>query len=271
MPPTRCSATSCTGLSARIGKNHEQRRFDGRIVGWLSLSVSVVLRFGNHGHRVRSLGCGGVSGLAMAGTSKSIPRPSYVPTSAVLDGLFGGGGPARHVTLDWLMRGLGDRSFGIVLLVLALLAALPGVSVVAGLLLIVPAYQMLCAHPGPVFPRAVATRPILARRLTRLVRGIVPMLRVLERVVHPRWPTPFEATKRTVGGAVLLLGGGLFVPVPLSNVPPAVAIALIAFAYLERDGLLLCAALAAALAVIALASALTWEALSTTGWVPSML
>jgi hypothetical protein len=196
-----------------------------------------------------------------------------VPTSAVLDGLFGGGVPAapRHVTLDWLMRGLGDRSFGIVLLVLALLAALPGISVVAGLLLIVPAYQMLCAHPSPVFPRAVATRPIVAGRLIRLVRGIVPMLRVLERMVHPRWPMPFEATKRTVGGVVLLLGGGLFVPVPLSNVAPAVAIALIAFAYLERDGLLLCTALAAALAVIALAGALAWEALSTTGWVPSML
>lgn len=194
-----------------------------------------------------------------------------MPTSAVLDGLFGNGVRAQHVTLDWLMRGLGDRSFGIVLLLLALLAVLPGVSVVAGLLLLVPAYQMLCARPALVFPRAVAARPIAAKRLTGLVRGIVPMLRFLERVVHPRWPTPLETTKRTVGGAVLLLGGGLFVPVPLSNVPPAVAIALIAFAYLERDGLLLCAALTAAMAVIALAAALAWEALSTTGWVPGML
>ena len=207
----------------------------------------------------------------MNGTSKSNPRPPYVPTSVVLEGLFGGGVPVRHVTLDWLMAGLGDRSFGIVLLVLALLAALPGVSVVAGLLLIVPAYQMLRAHPGPVFPRAVAARPIAARRLTRLIRGIVPTLRVLERVVHPRWPTPFEATKRTVGGAVLLLGSGLFVPVPLSNVPIAAAIALIAFAYLERDGLLLCTALSAALFVVVLAAVLTWETLSTTGWVPSIL
>ncbi len=195
----------------------------------------------------------------------------YLPTSAVLDGLFGSGEPAEHVTLDWLMRGLGDRSFGVVLLLLALLAALPGVSVVAGILVLVPAYQMLRAHPGPVFPRAVASRPIAARRLARLVRGVVPVLRAMERVIHPRWPTPFEATKRAVGCAVLLLGAGLFVPVPLSNVPPAAVIALIAFAYLERDGLLLCAALAAALAVLALAAALAWEALSTTGSVPGIL
>jgi hypothetical protein len=50
-----------------------------------------------------------------------------------------------------------------------------------------------------------------------------------------------------------------------------VAIALIAFAYLERDGLLLCTALAAALVVLVLVAALAWEALSVTGWVPGLL
>jgi hypothetical protein len=194
-----------------------------------------------------------------------------MPTSVALERLFGGGVPAQHVTLDWMMHGLGDRSFGIILLLLALLAALPGVSVVAGLLLFVPAYQMLSAHPAPVFPRAVASRQIAAGRLIRLVRAAVPVLRILERVVRPRWAMPFETTKRTVGGVVLLLGSGLFVPIPMSNVPPAMAIALIAFAYLEQDGLLLFAAMMAALAVIAFAGALAWQALSATGWVPSLL
>ena len=196
--------------------------------------------------------------------------PGRLPTSAVLDRLFGAT-RAEEVTLEWLLRGLGDRSFGIILLLLALLGVLPGVSVVAGLLLPVPAWQMLRGHAGPVFPHAVATRPIAAARLTRLVRGVVPMLRLLETVIRPRWPTPFGATKRVVGGTVLLLGLGLLVPLPLSNVPPAAAIALIAFAYLERDGLLLCAALLIALATLALAAGLAWEALSTTGWVPGLL
>lgn len=196
--------------------------------------------------------------------------PGRAPTSVVLGGLFGAA-PAEYVTLDWLLRGLGDRSFGVLLLLLALLGALPGVSAVAGALLVVPAYQMLLARPGPVFPRRVAERPIEARRLAGLVRGVVPVLRALERVIHPRWATPFEATKRVVGGVVLLLGAGLLVPVPLSNVPPALIIALIAFAYLERDGLLLCVALVAALALLALGAALAWETLSTTGWVPSLL
>ena len=100
---------------------------------------------------------------------------------------------------------------------------------------------------------------------------VVPVLRWLERFIRPRWTTPLEATKRVVGGTVLLLGASLLAPVPLSNVPPALAIVLIAFAYLEEDGILLCVALAVALIMLAAAAAVAWETMSATGWVPGLL
>lgn len=192
------------------------------------------------------------------------------PTSVVLGGLSLQV-PPEHVTLESLLRGLGDRSFGVVLLLLALLGALPGVSVAGGLLLPIPAYQMLRARPGPIFPRAVATRPIATRSLARLVRGVIPVLRLLEKVVHPRWIMPFDATKRVIGAAVLPVSAGFFVPLPLSNIPPALVIVLIAFAYLEQDGLLLLIGLVTALAVVAGAAILAWETLSATGWMPGLL
>jgi len=65
-----------------------------------------------------------------------------------------------------------------------------------------------------------------------------------EKVVYPRWPAPFEPTKRLVGAVVLILSASLvFVPIPLSNVIPAPVIALISLAYLEEDGLMLLIAL----------------------------
>lgn len=192
------------------------------------------------------------------------------PTSVVLADLLGHQAP-EQVTLGWLMGGLGDRSFGVVLLVLALLGLLPGLSAVAGVLLTVPAFQMVLARPGPVLPRRVVARRFEAERLARVVRRLVPVLRLLERFIRPRWATPFEATKRAVGGVVLLLAASLLAPVPLSNIPPALAVVLIAFAYLEEDGLLLGIALAAALAMLALASLAAWEALSATGWAPGIL
>ena len=192
------------------------------------------------------------------------------PTSAVLDGLLGPEAP-EQVTLGRLLDGLGDRSFGVVLLLLALFGLLPGVSAVAGLLLMVPAVQMVLGRPVPVLPRRVAARRFEAERLARVVRRVVPVLRFLERFIRPRWATPFEATKRVVGGVVLLLAASLLAPVPLSNIPPALAIVLIAFAYLEEDGLLLGIALTAALVMLAVAAVAAWEALSATGWVPGIL
>jgi hypothetical protein len=192
------------------------------------------------------------------------------PTSALLDGLLGPEPPQR-VTLGWLVDRLGDRSFGVVLLLLALLGLLPGVSALAGVLLTMPAVQMVLARPGPVFPRRVAARPFEARRLARVVRRVVPVLRFMERFIRPRWATPFRATKRAVGGVVLLLAASLLAPVPLSNVAPALATGLIALAYLEEDGLLLGIALAAAVAMSSIASVAAWEALSAAGWVPGLL
>jgi hypothetical protein len=192
------------------------------------------------------------------------------PTSEVLEALLSSPPPGR-ATLTWMMDRLGDRSFGVVLLLLALLGLLPGVSPVVGLLVLVPAAQMIRGNHRPVFPRRVADRAFETLQLARMIRRVIPVLRWLERFIRPRWATPFQATKRVVGGVVLILGIGLLTPLPFSNVPPALMIGLIAFAYLEEDGVLLCVALAATLAVLAVAVVIAWETLSAVGLTAGML
>jgi len=158
------------------------------------------------------------------------------------------------------MGSLRKRSFGIVMLLLALVAMAPGVSIVAGLLLMIPAFQMFAGQPAPVFPRRIAARPLPARHLAAFVQRAVPVLRYLEKVIHPRWPTPFEATKRIVGTVVVILSATLvFIPIPLSNVVPALVIALISLAYLEEDGILLSIALLAAVIVVTIVLVAVWE------------
>lgn len=193
------------------------------------------------------------------------------PTSMALEAMLDALPAGRQVTLNWLLERLGDRSFGIVLLLLAILGLLPGVSAVAGLLLMVPAMQMVLARGRPTFPRRVGERHFERRSLAKMVRRAVPVVRWLERFIRPRWYTSFEATKRVVGGIVLLLGACLLAPVPLSNVLPALVITLIAFAYLEEDGLLLCAALLAALSFLTATGIVIWEAANAAGWVPGLL
>ena len=178
-------------------------------------------------------------------------------TSSILDGLLRGQ-QNDQVTLGWIVEQLGERSFGIVMLLVALAGLVPGVSPVAGIVLALPAIQMIRAHHGPVLPRFVATRHLSRRRLQRLIERIVPILRRMEKFVHPRWATPFEATKRVVGFVILLLCPTLLVPLPFSHVIPALVIMLLAFAFLEEDGMLLCLALASAAISLAITAATVW-------------
>jgi hypothetical protein len=183
------------------------------------------------------------------------------PSSQVLEELLGQA-PADHFTLGWLMSVFHQRSFGIVILFFGLLATAPIGSMVPGLVLAVVAVQMIAGRGEPVFPRFVTDRSLPTRYLLRLGERAVPVLQYLEKAVHPRWPAAFEAAKRFVGVMVLLLTAVLLLtPVPLSNVAPATVIAMIALAYIEEDGLVLCFALLVAVALITAASAAVWGAI----------
>ena len=190
-----------------------------------------------------------------------------VPASVVLQRLHDEM-PTDYFTLGWLMPSLHKHSFGIIILLLALVAITPGLSILAGLLLMIPAAQMIAGKPAPVFPSRVASRSFPARRLAAVLQRAIPMLGYIERVVHPRWHTSPEATKRLVGAIVVILSATLvFIPIPLSNVVPALVIALISLAYIEGDGLLLSIAMLAAIVVLVLATAALWEMFAGAKWI----
>ena len=167
--------------------------------------------------------------------------------------------PSECFTLGWLMSNLQQRSFGIVLLFLGLLATIPMGSTVPGVMLAAVALQMIAGRRELVFPRFITARRMPTRYLLRVGGHAIRVMQYIEKAFHPRWPTFFEAGKRFVGIVVLLLTAALLLtPVPLSNVPPAIVIALLSLAYLERDGLLLCFGLLAALILISVESAAIW-------------
>jgi hypothetical protein len=86
---------------------------------------------------------------------------AFVPASVLLQRLHDEA-PTDHFTLGWLMSRMHKHSFGLIMLLLAVVAIAPGVSIVAGLLLMIPAFQMILGQNMPVFPRRIAARPSLA-------------------------------------------------------------------------------------------------------------
>jgi hypothetical protein len=164
------------------------------------------------------------------------------------------------------MEQLGERSFGLTLFVMAVVGFVPGASTIVGLLVAWPAVQMMLGHEMAVLPRLVARREVGVDRLGRIIHFVAPRLAWLERLVRPRWPTPFQTTKRLTGTVMLLLGLTMIPPLPFGHVLPAIVIMLLALAYLEEDGVALLVALLAALASLAITAAAVWGAIETVDW-----
>jgi hypothetical protein len=173
--------------------------------------------------------------------------------------------PRDHVSLAWLMGRLQKRSFGLVMLLLALVGLVPGMGIFIGTLLAFPAVQMILGRESPTLPRFLACRSISTRHVARLAVRAIPLFKRMEALIRPRLHTPFQATKRLIGFIVLLLAATIIWPFPFSHVIPALVIMLISFAYLEEDGVLLCISLTAALVSFSITAATVWAAVRATG------
>ena len=153
----------------------------------------------------------------------------------ILDGLVG-----EEVELCVLLEQLRNRSYGGVFVLLAALGIVPGLSLLAGPMLLWPAWQMACGAPVPRLPSFVMRRRVGTARLRALGDAALPRLERLERFVRPRWTVltmpPFT---RAVGVLVMALAVIVMIPLPLSNVPPAIALVVLSLALLERDGVVL--------------------------------
>jgi hypothetical protein len=177
------------------------------------------------------------------------PAPAENPeeehVSAILEKLIEEA-PPGHFTMAWLIGYLPKRSFGIIILFLALLSLLPIISMPASILILILTFQIIIGYQGPVLPQQLLNRPLPSRYLLKLERYAIPVLKHLEKVVRPRW-TPFLQMVRPFSAFVAMLLALLLLlnPIPLSNLPPAMICAVMALAYIEHDGLLLMIVLAA--------------------------
>lgn len=166
----------------------------------------------------------------------------------------------EQISLGWIVARLGERSFGLFLLILGVLGIAPGLSTFIAILLFVPAVQMILVRAAPRLPRRVAAQTVRTAQLRYAIEKTAPLLRWVERLVKPRWPTGDKITMRAIGIVVLLLAATMLTPIPFSQVIPAAVVILIAVAYLEDDGLMLAIGFALAVVSLATTGAAIWGA-----------
>lgn len=174
---------------------------------------------------------------------------------------LGRNGTGDRLKLGDFISVLGDRAFGISMLILALpnavgLGAIPGLSTVFGLPQIVLAVQMAIGLERPWLPQWLLERSIARKDFDTMIARSMPYLLRVEKVLRPRWPALSSYVAERILGVVFAgLAAVVSLPIPLGNQPPAVGIALISLGLIERDGVFITFGLIISVIAVVLATA----------------
>jgi hypothetical protein len=147
------------------------------------------------------------------------------------------------VTVDYILRMLGDRAFAVAILIFALpnslpIPGIPGVSTLTGVPILFIAVQMLQGKAAIWLPRRFAERRISQANLIKMINKVMPAIVWLERYITPRWGWAVSArAERVLALLFIVLAVIIALPIPGGNFLPGLSMALIALGMVEKDGL----------------------------------
>lgn len=159
--------------------------------------------------------------------------------SGLVDSILAAHPDGDTITIIRIVDHLGARAYGPLLLLFAapnLIPNIPGSGLLSAPLL--PLSIQMAQGNVPWLPARLARKPITRSALERLAERTRPWLARADRLVRPRWRwLTAPLAERVLGAYVALLAFVLFLPIPLANMLPSWAVALIGVGVLERDGL----------------------------------
>lgn len=120
--------------------------------------------------------------------------------------------------------------------------ALPGLSTPFGVVIAMLGIRFAVKRQ-PWLPARLLDLPIPAKLLLTIIKAGAKLLGAIERLLRPRASAIFDLrSTQFIGGTVIALCGVLLLlplPVPLSNLLPALVVILVAASFSERDGVVL--------------------------------
>ncbi len=149
------------------------------------------------------------------------------------------------VTLDWILRQLHERAFGLFLLILALPCCIPflyGIPQIVALPLMFVSAQILMGRTSPWLPERLGLRDVSKTGLQSLAERAKPWLERIEALSRPRLGVLTRPpVDRLVGIALVLFSASILVPLPGTNTVPGFAVVIVSMGLLQRDGILVLA------------------------------
>lgn len=174
-----------------------------------------------------------------------LPPDASRTFSDVLEQL--GHGEGDKLSLREMVEAFGERGFGAVILMLALMALFPwppGGKAVFSVPIILIAAEMALQRDKVWLPRWLLDLSVSRKSYRTAAEKILPRLRQIERLTRPRWPVlTGEVADLVIGLICILLALMMALPVPFGDALPGLTLALFGLGIIQRDGAFILAGL----------------------------
>jgi len=158
--------------------------------------------------------------------------------SDVLESL--GQADGEKLSLREMVEAFGERGFGAVILMLALMALFPwppGGKAVFSVPVILIAAEMALQREEVWLPRWLLNLSVSRQTYRATTAKVLPRLRQVERLTRPRWPAlTGEVADVVIGVICILLALMMALPVPFGDALPGLTLALFGLGIIQRDG-----------------------------------
>ena len=175
------------------------------------------------------------------------------------------------ITLGQIANAMDDRSFGAFLVVFCLpnLVPLPpGATFILGLPLVFIACQMAFSRLDTIWlPKRLREYSFDNKAFSGVLDKFIPWMNKTERFIKPRFFNGNRIVERVLGVFALFLAIVVFLPIPLGNMGPSLALALMGLGLTERDGLMMGAGVLIGLIFSVVVSYVGYEILSNIPYV----
>ncbi|PIR37471.1 MAG: exopolysaccharide biosynthesis protein exod [Alphaproteobacteria bacterium CG11_big_fil_rev_8_21_14_0_20_39_49] len=147
-----------------------------------------------------------------------------------------------RISLHEIKTALHERGFGILMVFFALplcVPALPpGLTAVPAIPLIVFSIQMIRGMDSPWMPKKIGAKTIKRETVALIVEKAAPYLRKAERVLRPRFSFASSPEgEKVIGFFALFFAISILIPLPFTNLIPAVGILFMSLGLLSKDGI----------------------------------
>ncbi|MDX1975343.1 MAG: exopolysaccharide biosynthesis protein [Rickettsiales bacterium] len=138
---------------------------------------------------------------------------------------------------------LGRSSFAFVIILLSLICALPGIpgapgiAALFGIPISIFGLQLAFGYDKLWLPRRIKRATLRPGKFLRGMKKLLPYLKKIEKHLKPRWPAMTNKAAHSALGLMFFITGILVaLPIPFTNSPLGLSMAIGALGLLERDG-----------------------------------